>query len=233
MRDVEPLQTLLTPYSRHDDRLPGARMNNPAYDAPECVKPPVPLDCCITGRRAPSAQRWLAEAFAVRRVSLTLSTAYNYCLGTGTGQEAHAGQATHGPDHRHHRQDLRRRSPAKNAPRITIRAARSASRSALTSSPTAARIARPAQVCARLDLSLSTLSRNVDRMRAHGWLEVVPDADARTQPFRLTAHGARLIEAAAPAWAAAQRQATTLLGAEGMALLDTVARTRCGPQAAR
>ena len=94
-------------------------------------------------------------------------------------------------------------------------------------------IARPAQVCARLDLSVSTLSRNVDRMRTHGWLETVPDTDARTQPFRLTAQGQRLIERAVPAWAAAQRQATALLGAGGIALLDTVARTRGGPQAAR
>src|SRR4030095_1375853 len=47
--------------------------------------------------------------------------------------------------------------------------------------------ARPAQVCEILQLDTSTLSRNVERMRAHGWLEVVPEADARAQPFRLTA----------------------------------------------
>ena len=94
-------------------------------------------------------------------------------------------------------------------------------------------IARPAQVCARLALSVSTLSRNVDRMRTHGWLETVPDTDARTQPFRLTPQGQRLIERAVPAWAAAQRQATALLGAGGIALLDSVARTRGGAQAAR
>src|SRR5438132_12950524 len=47
-------------------------------------------------------------------------------------------------------------------------------------------LARPAQVCAILQLDPSTLSRNVERMRAHRWLEVVSDEDARTQPFRLT-----------------------------------------------
>src|SRR2546421_6972133 len=47
-------------------------------------------------------------------------------------------------------------------------------------------LARPAQVCAILQLDTSTLSRNVERMRAHGWLEAVPDEDARAQPFRLT-----------------------------------------------
>src|SRR5919199_1950708 len=48
-------------------------------------------------------------------------------------------------------------------------------------------LARPARVCEILQLDASTLSRNVERMRGHGWLEAVPDEDARTQPFRLTA----------------------------------------------
>src|SRR5215471_20177982 len=47
-------------------------------------------------------------------------------------------------------------------------------------------LARAAQVCEILQLDTSTLSRNVERMKAHGWLEVVPDEDARAQPFRLT-----------------------------------------------
>src|SRR5436189_2496696 len=54
-------------------------------------------------------------------------------------------------------------------------------------------LARPAQVCDILQLDASTLSRNVERMRARGWLEVVPSEDARAQPFRLTAQGKRLI----------------------------------------
>jgi DNA-binding MarR family transcriptional regulator len=85
-------------------------------------------------------------------------------------------------------------------------------------------VARPAQVCEILQLDTSTLSRNVERMRVHGWLEVVPDEDSRAQPFRLTAQGRRLIEKAAPAWEEAQRQATELLGGEGIALLDQTAK---------
>jgi DNA-binding MarR family transcriptional regulator len=81
-------------------------------------------------------------------------------------------------------------------------------------------LGRPAQVCEILQLDASTLSRNVERMRAHGWLEVVGGQDARTQPFRLTPQGRRLIEKAIPAWEKAQRQATGLLGNEGIALLD-------------
>ena len=85
-------------------------------------------------------------------------------------------------------------------------------------------LARPAQVCAILQLDTSTLSRNVERMKAHGWLEVVPEEDARAQPFRLTPRGKRLIEKAVPAWEEAQRQAADLLGDEGIALLDKAAK---------
>ncbi len=72
--------------------------------------------------------------------------------------------------------------------------------------------ARPAEVCERLHLDVSTLSRNVERMKARGWLEVIPDEDGRAQPFRLTDQGRKLLEKAAPAWKKAQRQAKSLLG---------------------
>src|SRR5262249_34246268 len=81
-------------------------------------------------------------------------------------------------------------------------------------------LARPAQVCEILQLDASTLSRNVKPLQAHGWLEVVPEEDARSQPFRLTAPGKRLIEKAIPAWEKAQQQASELLGSEGIAVLD-------------
>jgi DNA-binding MarR family transcriptional regulator len=84
-------------------------------------------------------------------------------------------------------------------------------------------VARPAQVCEFLQLDRSSLSRNVERMRTQRWLEVVPGKDARSQPFRLTPQGERLIEKAVPAWAEAQRQALELLGDEAIALLDKAA----------
>jgi DNA-binding MarR family transcriptional regulator len=85
-------------------------------------------------------------------------------------------------------------------------------------------LARPAQVCDILQLDTSTLSRNVKPLQAHGWLEVVPDEDARAQPFRLTPQGKRLIEKAVPGWNKAQHQAAELLGEEGIALLESVAK---------
>jgi DNA-binding MarR family transcriptional regulator len=88
-------------------------------------------------------------------------------------------------------------------------------------------LARPARICEILQLDASTLSRNVERMRSNGWIEVVPGEDARKQPFRLTPSGKRLIEKAFPAWKKAQRAASQLLGEEGMDLLDKV-KTRRG-----
>lgn len=94
-------------------------------------------------------------------------------------------------------------------------------------------LARPAQVCEILQLDTSTLSRNVERMLARGWLEVVPDDDARTQPFRLTPQGRKLIEKAVPAWETGQRRARELLGDDGIALLARAAKKSRRPAAPR
>src|SRR5947207_15318555 len=71
---------------------------------------------------------------------------------------------------------------------------------------------RPLEVCEYLHLDVSTLSRNVERMKARGWLEVVPDEDGRSQPFQLTAQGRKLLEKAVPAWSEAQQQVKRVLG---------------------
>ena len=89
-------------------------------------------------------------------------------------------------------------------------------------------VARPADICHVLQLDTSTLSRNVERMKAKGWLEVVPDdEDARAQPFRLTAKGRRLLERAKPAWEQAQQKAKELLGGDMIDVIsDAVTRVR-------
>jgi DNA-binding MarR family transcriptional regulator len=83
--------------------------------------------------------------------------------------------------------------------------------------------AQPAKVCDILQLDPSTLSRNVERMRARGWLDTVPADDARQQPFHLTPQGRKLLARAVPAWKRAQREATRILGEDGIALLDEAA----------
>ncbi len=81
-------------------------------------------------------------------------------------------------------------------------------------------IARPAQICDILELDTSTLSRTVDRMVSNGWLEILPDSDGRSHPFRLTEEGRGLMEKALPAWEKAQTEARRLLGEDGVRLLD-------------
>ena len=85
-------------------------------------------------------------------------------------------------------------------------------------------LARPADVCRRLQLNTSTLSRNVERMRAKDWLEVVEDDDGRAQPFRLTAKGRKLLERSMPAWKKAQKQVKKLIGADTVASIDDAVR---------
>lgn len=77
-------------------------------------------------------------------------------------------------------------------------------------------LARPGDICERLHLDTSTLSRNVERMRAKGWFEVVGDVDGRAQPFRLTTKGHKLVEKAKPMWDEAQKKVRKLLGNESV-----------------
>ncbi len=84
--------------------------------------------------------------------------------------------------------------------------------------------ARPVEVCEHLHLDISTLSRNVERMKVRGWLEVVPDEDGRSQPFRLTPQGRKLLEKAIPAWSEAQQQVKKVLGAGFVEQLNQVTK---------
>jgi DNA-binding MarR family transcriptional regulator len=82
--------------------------------------------------------------------------------------------------------------------------------------------ARPNDVCEHLHLDISTLSRNVERMKVRGWLEVVPDEDGRSQPFRLTSQGRKLLDKAVPAWSKAQQQVKKVLGDRFVGQLEHV-----------
>ena len=92
--------------------------------------------------------------------------------------------------------------------------------------------ASPGAVGRILHLEKSTLSRNVDRMRTRGWLDVVPTADGRAHLLRVTARGRRLLEEAHPAWTRAQERTGEMLGEQGVrGISRTVAlfsRTRGG-----
>ena len=85
-------------------------------------------------------------------------------------------------------------------------------------------VARPAYLCDRLQIETSTLSRNVDRMKTNGWLEVVDDVDGRAQPIRLTRKGRGLLERAKPKWDTAQEQVKELLGEHAFDTIEEVAQ---------
>jgi DNA-binding MarR family transcriptional regulator len=84
-------------------------------------------------------------------------------------------------------------------------------------------LAQPKKVCEILQMDTSTLSRNVVRMRAKGWLEVLAGDDARKQPFRLTINGEKLLKKAVVVWHGAQKTARELLGQDGVSLLSKMA----------
>ena len=78
---------------------------------------------------------------------------------------------------------------------------------------------RQSQVGAELQVDDSTLSRNLERMRANGWLEEVQGEDSRVHSYRLTGAGRALLERAIPAWRGAQERAKRLLGDAGVRAL--------------
>src|SRR6185369_544276 len=72
--------------------------------------------------------------------------------------------------------------------------------------------AKQQDICRALHLEKSTLSRDVERMRARGWLESLPGEDGRTSLLRVTSAGRKLLEKSTPAWKQAQKQAKVLMG---------------------
>jgi DNA-binding MarR family transcriptional regulator len=80
--------------------------------------------------------------------------------------------------------------------------------------------ARPAELTEHLQMDESTLSRNVERMCARGWLRLVPDADRRSHLIEVTDKGQALIRKCLPAWRKAQAEVSRRLGT------DTVAELR-------
>ncbi|PON14487.1 MarR family transcriptional regulator [Candidatus Entotheonella serta] len=77
----------------------------------------------------------------------------------------------------------------------------------------------PSEVTKVLDMEKSTLSRNLERLRTRGWIEVQPGLSGRTQQVAVTDQGRELLEQALPEWEAAQEQAAKLLGANTTAAL--------------
>jgi DNA-binding MarR family transcriptional regulator len=84
--------------------------------------------------------------------------------------------------------------------------------------------ARPAELTKHLQLDESTLSRNVERMCARGWLRLVQDADRRSHLIEVTDKGQALIRKSLPAWQKAQAEVSRRLGTDSVAELRSALR---------
>ncbi|MHB1561250.1 MAG: MarR family winged helix-turn-helix transcriptional regulator [Isosphaeraceae bacterium] len=83
--------------------------------------------------------------------------------------------------------------------------------------------ARPADLCRILRIEKSTLSRDVEIMKARGWLESDPPAGGRNQVLRITPAGQDLLDRSRPAWESAQAEAGRLIGAPGVDAIKEIA----------
>jgi DNA-binding MarR family transcriptional regulator len=83
--------------------------------------------------------------------------------------------------------------------------------------------ARPVDVCRLLRLEKSTLSRDVEVMKARGWLESDPPTGGRNQVLRITPGGLELLARSRPAWESAQAEATRSIGESDVEALRRIA----------
>ncbi len=75
----------------------------------------------------------------------------------------------------------------------------------------------PGEIGNFLQMEKSTLSRNLNRMRKSGWLEILQGEDGRSQRLQMTAKGSKVVEKSLPLWRAAQKEAKQILGENGAA----------------
>jgi DNA-binding MarR family transcriptional regulator len=83
---------------------------------------------------------------------------------------------------------------------------------------------RPKDLAEVLQMDESTLSRNVERMCARGWLKLEPDTDRRSHLISITEKGKAMVLKAYPGWRKAQEQMVRQLGEDGVTALRSAVR---------
>jgi DNA-binding MarR family transcriptional regulator len=84
---------------------------------------------------------------------------------------------------------------------------------------------QPAELAKFLAMDESTLSRNVARMCARGWLKLESgDDDQRSHQIAVTEKGMALLQKSYPAWQKAQSRLTQRLGSEGVTALKSIVK---------
>lgn len=74
---------------------------------------------------------------------------------------------------------------------------------------------QPARIADVLSMDKSTVSRDLERLKAKGWIALEPGEIGHTLLVRVTDAGARLLREVEPAWRQAQAAARALLSDQG------------------
>ena len=82
--------------------------------------------------------------------------------------------------------------------------------------------ARPGYIGKKLVMEKSTVSRNLERMRKNGWIEVAAPDGSTARVIMVTPAGRKLLAELYPEWERAQAMAARLLGDEGVAAVQTL-----------
>lgn len=83
---------------------------------------------------------------------------------------------------------------------------------------------RPSELTKLLQMDESTLSRNVERMCAKGWLRLESDGDRRSHLIEVTDKGQALIRKCLPVWQQAQQEVSQRLGPDSVSALRSALR---------
>jgi DNA-binding MarR family transcriptional regulator len=82
--------------------------------------------------------------------------------------------------------------------------------------------ARSGEIGKELHMEKSTVSRNLERMRKNGWIEVAAGDGGPARHVTVTPVGRKLLASLYPEWEKAQAAAARLLGDEGVAAIQSL-----------
>ena len=80
----------------------------------------------------------------------------------------------------------------------------------------------PGDLVSALHLEKSTLSRNVERLVARGWIERLPGGNGHAHRLALTPAGRGAMQEASSGWKGAQRRVRRILGAGNLDVVDRI-----------
>lgn len=82
---------------------------------------------------------------------------------------------------------------------------------------------KPNDICRMLYMEKSTVSRNIERMRKKGWLNVTQGTDGISQILIVTPEGNKLLKDIHKDWVKAQNKATDFIGSREIQIIKQLA----------